>query len=74
MSNANTPHSKALRLASAKKFNAQITAANKIEIRNKDAAKIAAIKERLKSVHGKDNTEKLLNLLDIYDEFMVAYK
>ena len=68
MSNANTTHSKALRLAAAKRFNAQITAANKFEIRNKDAAKIAEIKERLKGVHGKDNAEKLLILLDTYDK------
>lgn len=66
MSNANTDHSKNLRRASATKSQAKLTAANRLEIRNQDADKIAAIRDGLAEVEGKDNTEKLLILLNTY--------
>lgn len=66
MSNANTDHSKNLRRASATKSQAKLTAANRLEIRNQDADKIAAIRAGLAEVEGKDNSEKILYLIEFY--------
>ncbi|ASK27887.1 hypothetical protein [Neisseria chenwenguii] len=66
MSNANTDHSRALRKKSAAAYQKTLTAANRLEIRNKDAAKIQAIKDKLALIDGKDNAEKLILALDNY--------
>lgn len=66
MANANTAHSKQMRRATAAAYQKTLTAANRLEIRNKDAAKIQAIKDKLALVDGKDNSEKLLLVLDSY--------
>ena len=68
MGNANTEHSRALRLQAAKKTLKNQTAANRFEIRNRNAAKIAAIKDGLKDIPGCDNTETLLLLLSTYNK------
>lgn len=66
MANANTDHSRELRRASAARAQQKLTAANRLEIRNQDAAKIQAIKDKLAQIDGKDNAEKLLLVLDTY--------
>ena len=67
MSNVNTDHSRQLRQNTAKAWNKKLTAANKIEIRSKDAAAIAAIKEGLRQIPGATNTEKILLLISSYE-------
>ena len=66
MSNVNTEHSKKLCQQTAAAYQAKLTAANRLEIRNKDGAKITAIKEGLAAMPGTDNAEKLLYLLSLY--------
>ena len=56
-----------LRRQSAAVSQAKLTASNRFEIRNQDAEKIAAIKEGLKRVPGKDNTDKILYLLSLLE-------
>ena len=70
--NATTERSKQLRRESARKSNAKLTAANRLEIKNQDAAKITAIRAGLAEVAGKDNAEKLLLLLDVYKNHQSA--
>ena len=66
--NANTAHSKALRQKTAAEFQKKLTAANRLEIRNKDADVIAAIRAGLAGVPGETNADKILYLLDIYNK------
>ncbi|RPD86291.1 hypothetical protein EGK75_09220 [Neisseria weixii] len=66
MSNANTAHSKQMRRVTAAAYQKTITAANRLEIRNKDTAKIQAVKDKLAQIEGKDNCDKLLLVLDSY--------
>lgn len=68
MANANTKHSKALRLEAAKKALKNQTAANRFEVRSKDTDKIAAIRAGLAEVEGADNADKLLNLINFYKD------
>ncbi|WP_304671228.1 hypothetical protein [Neisseria bergeri] len=57
-----------IRRENAAEYQKKLTAANRLEIRNRDAGKIAAIRERLTSIPGKDNAEKILYLLDSYEK------
>lgn len=66
MANANTAHSKQMRRATAAEYQKTLTAANRFEIRNKDAAKIQAVKDRLAQIDGADNCDKLILALDFY--------
>lgn len=63
-----TEQLKARRRANAAEYQKKLTAANRLEIRNRDAAKIAAIRARLPSIPGQDNAEKILYLLDTYEK------
>lgn len=63
-----TEQLKARRRANAAEYQKKLTAANRLEIRNRDAAKIAAIRNRLHGIPGQDNAEKILYLLDIYEK------
>ena len=66
MANANTEHSKQMRRNAAVKYQKTLTAANRLEIRNKDAAKIQAVKDKLAQIDGADNCDKLILALDFY--------
>ena len=66
MANANTDHSKQVRRATAAEYQKKLTAANRLEIRNKDAAKIQAVKDKLAQIDGADNCDKLILALDFY--------
>ena len=63
-----TEQLKARRRANAAEYQKKLTAANRLEIRNRDAAKIAAIRNRLHGIPGQDNAEKILYLLDSYEK------
>jgi len=66
--NAQTEHSRALRAESAKASQKKLTAANRLEIRNQDAEKIARIKAGLASIAGGDNADKLIMVLRHYEQ------
>ena len=57
-----------IRRENAAEYQKKLTAANRLEIRNRDAGKIAAIRERLSGIPGKDNAEKILYLSDSYEK------
>ena len=63
-----TEQLKARRRANAAEYQKKLTAANRLEIRNRDAAKIATIRNRLHGIPGQDNAEKILYLLDSYEK------
>lgn len=66
MANSNTEHSKQVRRTTAAEYQKTLTAANRLEIRNKDAAKIQAVKDKLAQIDGADNCDKLILALDFY--------
>ena len=63
-----SPELKQLRRKIASAYQKKLTSANRLEIRNRDAGKIAAIRERLADIPGEDNAEKILYLLDSYEK------
>ena len=66
--NANTEHSKELRRASAKKFINALTAANRFAVNHKDPAVIAAIRDGLAKIEGRNQAEKILFLIEAYQK------
>ena len=64
-----TEQLKARRRVNAAEYQKKLKASNRLEIRNRDAAKIASIRSRLPSIPGRDNAEKILYLLDSYENF-----
>lgn len=68
MSNANTEHSKRQRRASAKKFISGLTAANRFAVNHKDQAVIAAIRDGLAQIEGRNQAEKILFLIEAYQK------
>ena len=66
--NANTEHSRALRRASAEKFINGLTAANRFAVNHKDPAVIAAIRNGLAQIEGRNQAEKILFLIETYQK------
>lgn len=72
MANANTEHSKQVRRATAAEYQKKLTAANRLEIRNKDSRKIQAVKDRLAQIDGANNCDKMILALDFYLSYLNA--
>lgn len=68
MSNSKTEHSKLLRKrTSADWQSANLSAANRLEIRCKDSSKISDIRVRLSKIEGASMADKIIYLLDFYE-------
>lgn len=66
MGNANTDHSKALRRETARRYQNGLKAENRFAITHKDPAIIAAIRDGLNKIDGKNQAEKIVMLINFY--------
>ena len=66
--NAQTEHSKALQRAHAREYQRALTAANRFAVNHKDPAVIAAIRTGLERMEGRNQAEKILDLIEDYQK------
>lgn len=64
--NAQTEHSKQLRAKSAKKFREKLGSGCRMNLTHEDAEVIAAIRQGLNAIDGKNQAEKILFLINYH--------